>query len=112
MPESPDFDEIARQFMDRTFLHGRPLPQDIAEQLRLIWNARGAADRAAEVMLRPRCATCRFWLRDARGESVFLHGFSQCLRGDNAGSLIRGRDEQGSVVTHETFGCVQWEART
>jgi hypothetical protein len=47
MPEPPDFEQIARQL--HTLI--APLPrsvgeQEIAEQLRQVWNARGAADRA------------------------------------------------------------------
>lgn len=58
MPESPDFDAIARRLIAHL-----PIPQgaevavhdggasdevaaSIAEQLRLVWNARGAADLA------------------------------------------------------------------
>jgi hypothetical protein len=44
MAEPIDFDQIAREFLDGTFLHGRPLAQDIAEQFRQVWNARGAVD--------------------------------------------------------------------
>jgi hypothetical protein len=47
MPETPDFEQLARH------LHHliAPLPrsvgeQEIVEQLRLMWNARGAADMA------------------------------------------------------------------
>jgi hypothetical protein len=43
MPETPDFNQIARQyFID---YRGDPIGP-LAEQLRLIWNARGAADIA------------------------------------------------------------------
>ena len=50
MPESPDFDQIARRIAewtceptDRT-LNDQVV--EVTEQLRLIWNARGAADIA------------------------------------------------------------------
>lgn len=47
MPE-PDFDQIARRIAgvwgDSSTL--KPMTEAIAEQLRLIWNARGAADVA------------------------------------------------------------------
>jgi hypothetical protein len=62
MPETPDFDQIARTIVkahdnaDGEGMDGNPgflpidhegqLTIDIAEQLRLIWNARGAADLA------------------------------------------------------------------
>lgn len=39
MPETPDFLAIARD----VFMRDEPIPA-MAEQLRLIWNARGAAD--------------------------------------------------------------------
>ncbi len=46
MPESPDLEAIARRLSGvwgntRT---AQPMAESIAEQLRLIWNARGAAD--------------------------------------------------------------------
>jgi hypothetical protein len=57
MPETPDFDQIARRVLDPQSDDGAGLPgtvvddayfaarrRDIAEQLRLGWNARGAAD--------------------------------------------------------------------
>ena len=49
MFESPDFESIAREVLDG--LRVAPvadyddLVPDVAEQLRLVWNARGAADR-------------------------------------------------------------------
>lgn len=55
MPESPDFEAIARRVAEETGI-GRLEDCDvddpervvtaIAEQLRLVWNARGAADAA------------------------------------------------------------------
>jgi hypothetical protein len=42
MPESPDFEQIARVLLDAS--DGEPGETRIAEQLRLVWNARGAAD--------------------------------------------------------------------
>jgi hypothetical protein len=46
----PDFDQIARQIVFSVQMAiegaGRHPEPPIAEQLRLIWNARGAADRA------------------------------------------------------------------
>jgi hypothetical protein len=48
MPESPDFDQIARRLILLTAaVHRQPIETqlaEIAEQLRLVWNARGAAD--------------------------------------------------------------------
>ena len=52
MPESPDFDQIAAAIADEhqaavSAGHGFDaieLTDDIAEQLRRVWNARGAAD--------------------------------------------------------------------
>lgn len=44
MPEPPDFNKIARDLLEPI---GRPWPavrDAIAEQLRHVWNARGAAD--------------------------------------------------------------------
>ena len=41
MTPEPDFDRIARTLLDETFTYA-----EIAEQLRLVWNARGAADLA------------------------------------------------------------------
>ena len=52
MPEPPDFDQIAREIDGLVTEYARttldlpnPVPA-IGEQLRLIWNARGAADIA------------------------------------------------------------------
>ncbi len=44
MPETPDFDQIARTILEAS--DGEPGEGRIAEQLRLVWNARGAADIA------------------------------------------------------------------
>lgn len=45
---SPDFEQIARQILDRAPIVNvdwkRITAASIAEQLRLVWNARGAAD--------------------------------------------------------------------
>ena len=50
VPESPDFDQIANRILGRVqFRAGRIDAADItwtAEQLRQVWNARGAADIA------------------------------------------------------------------
>jgi hypothetical protein len=56
MPKIPDFDAIASELMDlvdREFMDGTGEPRSrrlvrhaIVEQLRLIWNARGAVDLA------------------------------------------------------------------
>jgi hypothetical protein len=50
MPETPDFDQIARKilgpFEDPTDPLWRSSLQLAAEQLRQVWNARGAADAA------------------------------------------------------------------
>jgi len=48
MPEPPDFDQMALDLM--MVLHSPPAASDgpaIREQLRQVWNARGAADLAA-----------------------------------------------------------------
>ena len=52
MPETPDFDQIARTMMDdfMASLKIRPEPpttfvSTVAVQLRQVWNARGQADR-------------------------------------------------------------------
>lgn len=44
MPESPDFESIARAMLEAS--DGEPGASRIAEQLRLVWNTRGAADIA------------------------------------------------------------------
>jgi hypothetical protein len=46
MAETPDFDQLARAIVDDD-AHELPFAQAIAEQLRKVWNARGAADRLA-----------------------------------------------------------------
>lgn len=49
MPESPDFDQMALAIADRFGQDEESMPRavaDIAEQLRQVWNARGAADIA------------------------------------------------------------------
>jgi hypothetical protein len=50
MVETPDFDQIARASFDRwgpdDGVQRGLMIEDIAEQLRQIWNARGAADLA------------------------------------------------------------------
>lgn len=53
MPETPDFDQIARSMITTIATDDEPrrhlingLIADIAEQLRLVWNKRGAADIA------------------------------------------------------------------
>lgn len=71
MPGSPDFDDRARVLVDALLLdpdvwgtHGEPgatklriITAAIAEQLRLVWNARGAADLTAVSASRPPCQT-------------------------------------------------------
>jgi hypothetical protein len=48
MPESPDFEQLAQSIASEAGFTGRgALTSMIAEQLRLVWNARGAADLAA-----------------------------------------------------------------
>jgi hypothetical protein len=42
MAETPDFDQLARTFMESVFGHSVTLA--LAEQLRQVWNARGAAE--------------------------------------------------------------------
>jgi hypothetical protein len=44
MPESPDFDEVARRIIGWAVLTQTDAAADVADQLRLIWNARGEAD--------------------------------------------------------------------
>lgn len=45
MPETPDFTQIARRIVKlRADLEDEDMRDQIAEQLRLAWNARGAAD--------------------------------------------------------------------
>jgi hypothetical protein len=53
MPESPDFEQIADDIYSAVFYAERGEPcrdlqpkREIIEQLRLVWNARGAADIA------------------------------------------------------------------
>ncbi len=52
MPEFPDFDQIARQFAQDAMSWEDGMSSEaedlaeLAEQLRQVWNARGAADRA------------------------------------------------------------------
>jgi len=51
MPESPDFDQIARELSLGLAVLGvaayrEAFAKDLAEQLRQVWNARGAADLA------------------------------------------------------------------
>lgn len=52
MPETPNFEQIARRLVDSLDGDARDQFDDdafvlrIAEQLRLVWNARGAADIA------------------------------------------------------------------
>jgi hypothetical protein len=41
MPESPNFEQVAERIVPPSYVGF------VAEQLRLVWNARGAADRAA-----------------------------------------------------------------
>lgn len=64
MPEPPDFEKIARQILepwiDEVRWHGTQANptfqkdiEEVAEQLRLVWNARGAADLAAIEALQP-----------------------------------------------------------
>jgi hypothetical protein len=45
MPEPPDFDAIARAFLLTSDRDG-PGIAEVAEQLRQVWNARGARDLA------------------------------------------------------------------
>jgi hypothetical protein len=51
--ETPDFDQLARAFMESATDHGsgsvfgHAVTLALAEQLRQVWNARGAADVAA-----------------------------------------------------------------
>jgi hypothetical protein len=53
MTETPDFDQLAREFMNNATDHGNgsvfghAVTLALAEQLRQVWNARGAADREA-----------------------------------------------------------------
>jgi hypothetical protein len=59
MPDSPDFDQIARDAIDRWGGDEAPIQralivEDIAEQLRQVWNARGAADLATKRRWSPR----------------------------------------------------------
>lgn len=48
MPETPDFDQIATRLLVKLTIQHSAAPTEsgpqIAEQLRLVWNARGAAD--------------------------------------------------------------------
>ena len=49
MPETPDFKSIARETLGHSFTNGRTadalaICDAFAEQLRQVWNARGAAD--------------------------------------------------------------------
>lgn len=49
MPESPDFEKLAEQLVDRIWraaaaTPGIAAPEVVVDALRLVWNARGAAD--------------------------------------------------------------------
>jgi hypothetical protein len=63
MPESPDFEQIALQILARESIENAtsrlPMGAAIAEQLRLVWNARGAADASA---VEARLATLTGWV--------------------------------------------------
>ena len=56
--ESPDFNAIGRRLggVWGTNTTARPVAESIAEQLRIVWNARGAAD-LAQITERTACAT-------------------------------------------------------
>jgi hypothetical protein len=56
MPESPDFEQLARQFF--IDYRGDPIVA-LAEQLRQVWNARGAADIATLETVVPTLTTVR-----------------------------------------------------
>jgi hypothetical protein len=47
MPDTPDFDQIALTVVNHPSRDENQLAEDVAEQLRLVWNARGAADERA-----------------------------------------------------------------
>lgn len=49
MPESPDFDQMARDLLDAFIDTRQARPQQIVDYLRHVWNARGAADLAIVV---------------------------------------------------------------
>jgi hypothetical protein len=56
MTETPDFDQLARAFMERAndqgsgSVFGHAVTLALAEQLRQVWNARGAADSHGETI--------------------------------------------------------------
>jgi hypothetical protein len=56
MPEPPDFDQLARRLL---VLDPDAFVREIAELLRLAWNARGAADQKA---VADRLATLTGWV--------------------------------------------------
>jgi hypothetical protein len=63
MPESPNFEQIARTFAESALSWESGINttdvQDLAEQLRLVWNTRGLADQHA---LDERLATLTGWI--------------------------------------------------
>ena len=112
MPETPDFEAIARSmFMpidsddeERRQLKAKVVA-DIAEQLRLVWNARPV----------PRCDQCRFWGKLDRHQGS---PFGDCSLSDSGQSLDKARSMVAVAATQEAiletradFGCVQWEVK-
>jgi len=102
MPEPPDFDQIARRIIDMadtevSTLNGSIMVENIAEQLRQVWNARGEA-------LQPRCASCRHW----DGAPTSTIGVCAGVRGPIGLALVA---DVPAVVTTYDFGCVQWEQK-
>lgn len=115
MPESPDFDQIAARLAQTVGAIYETTA--IAEQLRLVWNARPV----------PRCDQCRFWHRDR----VTPDQTGDCRVFSDDPNIAPHRlwpvvenmpkplacvapfagADSGSFITEADFGCVQWEAK-
>lgn len=92
LPETPDFDQIARQFFDDYVGYVDDPTATLAaisEQLRLAWNARGAADaQAVEHRLRELVA----------GEIIGRRPRPACHRGD---------PDRGPLTPHTGCAAIQ-----
>jgi len=119
MPDSPDFEQIARWLAEELpFLfatHRDEVPAYLAAQLRQVWHARPV----------PRCDQCRFWQairRDpARGDCRVFSDDPNIAEAHKWPAMIvpvqkatvapfAGADG-GGLITDADFGCVQWEQK-